>query len=251
MGKIISSKKSNDYKIEKFVFKKFGGNVTNKKVDLSSIFATSKKKEKDTENQQQINIHHEEKNQELLNKIDELSSQVVEFQMQLEEEKKSFEAKLIKAKDESYKEGLKDAKEQNEQEIEELKIQYLSSITKLQELDLEIVEKLTSIEEELIETSIIIANKVIKKEVEENSSSVAKSIAEYLISSLKDEISVKILVNPADFENISNTNLKASAKIIADSSVERGGVIILSPKKNIDGTIATRFKKTLQLIKES
>jgi len=248
VGKIISTKKSHEYKIEKFVFKKFNSKRDEKKVDLTSIFAPKSETKVPNESGEEL---QNDKTKELLEKIDELSSQVVEYQMKLEEQKKEFERELIKAKDEGYKEGVKDIKKENENEIEELKLQYLSSITKLQELDLAISEKLSTIEEELIETSIIISKKVIKKEVEEDSASVAKSIASYLLSSLKDELDIKVLVNPLDYESLLDGKLKEGIEIVSDSSVERGGVVILSPKKNIDGTIATRFKKTLQLIKES
>ena len=37
----------------------------------------------------------------------------------------------------------------------------------------------------------------------------------------------------------------------ADNSVAVGGVILLSRDKSLDGTIKSRSKKTLQLVKES
>ena len=247
MGKIITNSANHEYKIEKFVFKQFKDEKT-KKVDLSSIFNTSSDEKISSELPQQKD---DSKTNELLSKVEELSSQVVNLQMQLEEKEKEHQKELIKVKDEAYQDGIKDAKEANESEIEELKIQYLSSTTKLQELELAIKEKIPKIEEELIETSIIIANKVIKKEVEENSSLVAKSITKYLLSSLEDELNIKILVNPVDYEEVLNQESKDGITVVSDSSIQRGGVVVLSPQKNLDGTISTRFKKTLQLIKES
>ncbi len=247
MGKIITNGANHEYKIEKFVFKQFK-DESKKKVDLSSIFNTTKDEEVSDVLPQQSD---DSKTKELLLKVEELSSQVVNLQMQLEEKEKDHQKELLKVKDEAYQQGVKDTQEADANEIEELKIQYLSSTTKLQELELAIKEKLSHIEEELIETSIIIANKVIKKEIEENSSLVAKSITKYLLSSLKDELNIKILVNPADYEEILNQEAKNGITIVSDSSIQRGGVVILSPQKNLDGTISTRFKKTLQLIKES
>ena len=247
MGKIISTDSSHNYKIEKFIFKQYKDESA-KKVDLSSIFNQQNKEHQKEQLPQQ---NDDSKTKELLSKIEELSSQVVNLQMQLEEKEKEYQKELIKVKDEAYQNGVKDTKEANENEIEELKIQYLSSTTKLQELELAIKDKFSKIEEELIETSIIIANKVIKKEVEENSALVAKAITKYLLSTLKDKLNIKILVNPVDYEEVLNQEAKEGITVVADSSIQRGGVVILSPQKNLDGTISTRFKKTLQLIKES
>jgi len=247
VGKIITKDLTHKYKIEKFVFKQYKPKSA-KKADLSSIFKPSKvEKHIEDKSEQQ----DDSKVKELLLKIEELSSQIVNLQMQLEEKEKEHQKELIKVKDEAYQKGIKDTKEANENEIEELKIQYLSSATKLGELELAIKDKFSKIEEELIETSIIIANKVIKKEVEENSALVAKSIAKYLLSSLKDELDIKILVNPVDYEEVLKQEAKEGITVVSDSSIQRGGVVIQSPKKNLDGTISTRFKKTLQLIKES
>ena len=247
MGKIITKDSNHNYKIEKFVFKQYKPEGA-KKADLSSIFKSSKSEEVE---KKESTSEDNSKTKELLSQIEELSSQVVNLQMQLEEKEKEHQKELIKVKDEAYEQGVKDTKEADENEIEELKIQYISSTTKLQELELAIKEKISKIEEELIETSIIIANKVIKKEVEENSSLVAKSIAKYLLSSLEDELDIKILVNPVDYEEVLNQEKREGITVIADSSIQRGGVVITSPTKNLDGTISTRFKKTLQLIKES
>ncbi len=246
MSKIIHDSKSNQHNIEKFVFKQYK-KENSKKVDLSSIFNNKNNKE----SEEIKNPKEENNNKELFQRIEELSSQVVNLQMQREEDKKLHQQELIKVKDESYTQGVKDTKEANESEIEALKIQYLSATTKLQELEIQIKQRLSEIEEELIETSIIIAQKVIKKEIEENSNLVAKSIVKYLVSSIKDELDVRVLVNPIDYEEVLNQGLNKNIKVISDNSIQRGGVVILSPKKNIDGTISTRFKKTLQLIKES
>ncbi len=250
MGKIIPKEESSKYKIEKFVFKQFSQNKP-KKVDLDSIFKKAKKdKQSIDKDLSKKDEDDTKKYKELLEKIDTLSSQVVELELKLQEEQKNHQKELLKVKDEAYKQGVKDAKEQNLEQLEELKLQYLSSATKLGELELAIKEKLDSFEEELIETSIIIAKKVIKKEVEEDSSLVAKSIVKYLMESLKEDLDIEILVNPKDYEEVLK-DMKKGIKVVSDSSIELGGAVLLSPKKNIDGTIKTRFEKILQLIKES
>jgi len=244
VSKIISSKNIKDYKIEKF---SFNSHSDSKKADVSSFFSPEHKEEekKPQEEKQSSNC------EELLLKVEELTSEIVSLQMDMEEQKKDFEKKLIKVKEESYKEGIQEATTNLQNEIEDLKVQYISSITNLQELEFEIKEKLSQFEEELIETSIIISSKVINKEVEENSSHIAKSIAKYLLNDIKDELEIKLLVNPVDYDEIIKENLKDGLKVISDKSIKRGGVVLLSKEKNLDGTIETRFKKTLQLIKES
>ena len=252
MSKIIPSDKINNYKVEKFTFGSLKSSKKVEKVNISEIFSKKEKVEKTQTNKQ--NEPEEQKSEDyikLLEKVDNLTSEVVELQMKLEEQKKEYEKRFIEVKDEAYNQGVKDAQEAQQEELESLKVQYISSITNLQELEIEIREKISTFEEELIETSIIIASKVIKKEVEENSSKIAKSIADYLLNDIKDELEVKLLVNPKDYEELLKDNLKENIKIISNNSVTAGGVILLSKDKNLDGTIESRFKKTLQLIKES
>jgi len=251
VSKIISSDKVSEYKIEKFNFGKFSKKDTPSVQKGVSVFAKHTAKSDDPSTAEDKSDEKLQEYEELLRKIDTLTDEVVSLQMKLEEEDKKHAQELQKVKDEAYQQGIKDAQDSLSQEIEDLKVQYISSITSLQELELQIKEKLKTFEEELIETSIIIATKVIKKEVEEHSSEIAKSIARYLLSDIEDDVEVKLSVNPKDYEELIKENLKENIKIVADSAIKEGGVILLSKDKNLDGTIETRFKKTLQLIKES
>jgi len=250
VSKIISSDQLEKYDIKKFQFGSVKKQKEKKIEDASSVFLTkvAKDHQKEVEDDKEKDKKEFEK---LLKKVDDLTGEVVSLQMALEEQKKEYEKKLIQAKEDGYKEGVKDTQESLQNEIEEIKVQYISSITSLQELDLEIKEKLKTFEEELIETSIIIATKVIKKEVEEHSSEIAKSIANYLLSDIKDDLEIKLLVNPIDYEELLKESIKDGVKVVSDNSIKPGGVVILSKEKNLDGTIETRLKKTLQLIKES
>jgi len=248
VSKIISSDKVAEYNIQKF---EFGSTQHKNTVKTSDAFSVFSKKEEVTIEEQKEDVKKDDEYKKLLEKVDALTSEVVSLQMKLENQEKEFEQRLIKEKDEAYNQGVKDTQTAQQDEIDNLKVQYISSITALQELELEIKEKLKAFEEELIETSIIIAKKVIKKEVEENSSKIAVSIARYLLNDIKDDIEVRLLVSPKDYEELLRENLKENIKIVSDNSVKEGGVILLSKEKNLDGTIESRFKKTLQLIKES
>ncbi len=210
-------------------------NIENKKEEI----------EDESENESQIN-----QNIELLTKIEELTNQVVSLEMELEEKDKEYEQKLKESEEIAFQKGVKETKETYENQIEELKMQYISSITNLQEISFAIDEKLKKLEEELIETSIIISKKVILKELEKSSSKIAYTIATHLLDEIKEDMDIKILVNPMDYQDIKREEFNKNVKIVPDKNISKGGVIILSPKKNIDGTIKTRLKKTLQLIKE-
>jgi len=211
VSKIIPSDKAKEHKIEKFSF----GTVSKKdeveKLESGiSIFA---KKEKISQ-AKELEKTPDKDYEDLLKKIDALTEEVVSLQMQLEKQEKEHAQELIKVKDESYEQGVKDAQKAQQDEIENLKVQYISSVTALQELELEIKEKLNSFEEELIETSIIIATKVIKKEVEENSSKIAKSIANYLLDDIKEDTEVKLLVNPKDYDELLKDSLRENIKVV-------------------------------------
>ena len=251
MGKIISSDKAAEYKIEKF---EFGDAFASTKNDLTvkNIFSQSSTDDMIEKKNDDIPITKDnEEFENLLKKVDSLTSEVASLQMKIEEQKKEFEKQLLEEKEKSYHDGVRETTESLQSEVEDLKVQYISSVTNLQELELDIKDKLKQFEEELIETSIIIAQKVIKKEVEENSSKIAVSISKYLLSDIKESVQVKLLVNPLDFDELLNSNLKDNVKVMSDNSIKRGGVVIMTDKQNIDGTVETRYKKTLQLIKES
>jgi flagellar assembly protein FliH len=252
VSKIIPSDKINNHKVEKFTFGSLKNFNNVEKVDIVEIFSKKEKVEKSQTNKQDEPKEQNSKDYiELLEKVDDLTSEVIELQMKFEEQKKEYEKRLIEVKEEAYNQGVKDIQEAHQEELDSLKVQYTSSITNLQELKRQIKQKLFDFEEELIETSIIIASEIIKKEVEENSRKMARSVANYLLSDIKDELEIKLLVNPKDYEELLKDSLKENIKVIPDNSVAVGGVILLSRDKSLDGTIKSRSKKTLQLVKES
>ena len=262
MGKIINQNEISKHNIEKFTFNVIESNDEIKEnifhlKEIDERVEEKKKVEKEIQKEAAISHERDEeaeikkKNIELLTQIESLTNKVVSLEMQLEEQKNEYEIKLKEIEQRAFQKGIEEAKNNYENELEELKIQYISSITNLQEIGIEIDKILKKLEEELIETSIIIAKKVILKELEENSYKVAKSIALYLLEDIREDLEIKLLVNPIDYQILKDEKMGDNIKLIADSNIEKGGVVILSPKKNIDGTIKTRLKRTLQLIKDS
>lgn len=249
MSDVINSENAGSVTIQKYEFGKLDIDQNNESFD-ANIFKESPKVDKSEE--ESPDQKPDEASAELLEKIDLLTSEVVALQIELENEKKSAKETLEKAKstafDEGKAEGIKETGESFQNENDDLKSQFIRSITLLEEQKNSIESMFTNIEEDLIESAILIAQKVIKKEIESNSSKVAKSIASALIDSLKSVTILKIKVNPFDFKAISEHFNQDSIKIEADEAISPGGVVILSDNTNIDGTITTRLNKAMDLI---
>ncbi|MCH9812823.1 MAG: hypothetical protein K0U47_02640 [Epsilonproteobacteria bacterium] len=249
MSDVINAKSTGSVKVQKYEFGKL--EIENKTDQFNTnIFKGTLEEnlpdESETEEQTQEN------SSEFLEKIDLLTSEIVSLQMELENEKKSRQEELTIAKNEAFEagkaEGIKETGESIQGENDDLKSQLIRSITLLDEQTSTIAGQFVNIEEDLIESAVLIAQKVIKKELEQNSSHVAKSIASALIDSLKSVATFKIKVNPFDFKEISEQFNGDSIKIEADEAISPGGVVILSDTTNIDGTISTRLNKAMDLI---
>jgi len=252
MGKIIDSQNISEYKIEKFQFQSLNREKDSEYQDITSIFESSFKEDENKDlDESKPPENSDSRHEELLKKIDMLSSEVIALQMKLENSEKEHEIEIMNVKESSYQEGVKEAVNDSIGEVEELKIQYISTITKLQESGIEIESKLDKIEDELIGPSIAIAKKVIVKELEESSVGVAKAITRHLLNEIKDFTSVSLVVNPTDYEEILKSFEPNGLSITKDSSITKGGVMLYNENKNIDATVETRFKRALALIKES
>jgi flagellar assembly protein FliH len=247
MGDIINQDESKYTKVEKYKFNK----LTSDDVDIfdENIFQDSLENKTD----EPVEATKEKENSsEIFDKVEELTSQIVTLQMELENSKKEHQAQLQEQTKTSFEEGktegIKETNEAIQSENDELKSQLVRSITLLQEQKEHLDTLFKNVEEDLVESAIIIAKKVIKKELEENSTAIAKSIATSLIQTLKDTSEVTLKVNRVDFDEISEHFNGDLIKITVDEAVNRGGVIIISSDTNIDGTLQTRLDKAIELI---
>ncbi len=251
MNNIINSENSTNTTIKKYEFNKL-------EVDDNEYGAFDENIFKDTIENTEIQKESIESDKqpepstELLEKIDTLTSQIVTLQMELDNQKKSFDEKLELETKSAFelgkKEGIKETTATLQNENDELKTQLIRSITLLDEQKNQLDDMFKNIEEDLVQSAILIAKKVIKKEIEHNSTNIAKSIASSLIDTLKSATMVKIKVNPADFKQISEHFNQDSIKIEEDIAISPGGVVILSDTTNVDGTISTRLNKAIDLI---
>ena len=138
--------------------------------------------------------------EELLKKTDELSSNIIKLQMQIENQESEFakrlEAEISRAKEDGKNEGIVQANAANEARINELEARFSTSAAKLDEQYVKFDEFLKKIEEELGQTAIKIAKEVIDKEISTSSNQIAHHLASSLIKELSNVKNIEIRVNP-------------------------------------------------------
>ncbi len=256
MGKIINTDEDSKHTIKKFSFDKLDIDDKDNLFENKNPFVKSSinnDTQEDNRPPKEEESDSEEK-KEFLEKIEQLTSDVIRLQMELEKKEQEFEQKLAKAKEESYENGKNDAmktiSDEMNDEIENLKIQLIKSIELIDEQKLKFDAALENLEEELLESTFMLAKKVIAKEIETNSAKIAVQIAKELIKILKESSNITLKVNPYDKEYISSQIKASMIKIEADEAIQKGGVVIFSESGNINGDIATRYKQALSLLQK-
>ncbi|ERJ25368.1 flagellar assembly protein FliH [Campylobacter concisus] len=191
--------------------------------------------------------------EELLKKTDELSSNIIKLQMQIENQESEFakrlEAEISRAKEDGKNEGIAQANAANEARINELEARFSTSAAKLDEQYVKFDEFLKKIEEELGQTAIKIAKEVIDKEISTSSNQIAHHLASSLIKELSNVKNIEIRVNPEDSDYLKEQFSKNErVKVSADDAISKGGVVIISDGGNIDATMQTRLEKLKMLV---
>ena len=191
--------------------------------------------------------------EELLKKTDELSSNIIKLQMQIENQESEFakrlEVETIRAKEDGKNEGIAQTNAANEAKIKELEAKFSASAAKLDEQYAKFDEFLKKSEDELGQTAIKIAKEVIEKEVSSASSQIAHHLANSLIKELSDVKNIEIRVNPEDSDYLKEQFSKNErVKVSADDAISKGGVVIISEGGNIDATMQTRLEKLKMLV---
>ena len=191
--------------------------------------------------------------EELLKKTDELSSNIIKLQMQIENQESEFakrlEAEIARAKEDGKNEGIAQTNAANEEKIKELEAKFSASAAKLDEQYAKFDEFLKKSEDELGQTAIKIAKEVIEKEVSSASSQIAHHLANSLIKELSDVKNIEIRVNPEDSDYLKEQFSKNErVKVSADDAISKGGVVIISEGGNIDATMQTRLEKLKMLV---
>jgi flagellar assembly protein FliH len=254
LSRVVNGEAVEKHIIKEYKFKSFNDNedathevIVKKESNVPTIEQTS---QNNIQNEPQQNNEIIEK---LLQKIEELSNNIIsiqnKFEQQLNDCKQQIEIEKQKAFEEGYNKGKSESENSLKSEVQE-KIELLKkSIQKVDKINELFEEKILSIEKELISVALDIAKEVIQKEVSENSKEIALSLAKALMEDIKDATKITIKVNPKDAKYLKEQNLQ-NVEIVEDDAVKEGGVVILSDIGNIDAQILQRFKAIKEAILE-
>jgi flagellar assembly protein FliH len=262
MKNIIGTAKINEHSIEPYKFKILGGaQVVEKEEDeeyvqkdSTPIFKEEDEEQEDKEKQQEVQNNKDI--EELLKKTDELSSNMVKMQMQMEKQEVEFEnrlkAEVQKESESAFAKGYEQAKGEMQASVDEMKNKYVTSIDHLEKEVGKAGEYFKKIENEISSTALEIAKEVIIKEISDSSKNVAIALSHELINDLKDGKNIQIKVNPKDFSAIKDEYKDSEyINVSADDAIAQGGVIVFSDVGNLDGSIATRIQKVKSLIQNN
>ncbi|EAH8542651.1 flagellar assembly protein FliH [Campylobacter coli] len=191
--------------------------------------------------------------EDLLKKTDEMSSNIIKLQMQIESQESEFNnrlnSELENAREKFSKEGYEQAKAEFEKELNDLRDKYLKSVSKLEEACTNLNVFIEKNEKELADTAIDIAKEVILKELENNSSKIAYALAKDLINELKGAGSIEIKVNSVDYNYLKeHFSENSHIKITLDDAISKGSVIILSDSGNIESNLNARLIKIKKMV---
>jgi len=194
--------------------------------------------------------------EELLKKTDELSSNVVKLQLQIEKQEGEFnnrlDDELKREREGSYTQGYQKAKEEMESSFSDVKSRYLKSISQIEAFVQSMESRFAKMESEMSTTAFDIAKEVIKKEVSHASGAIAIALSKELLKEVKEASKIELKVNPKDLETLQEVyGANEKIKVSADDAITLGGVVILSDSGNLDGTLAMRLEKVKYLIQEN
>jgi len=141
------------------------------------------------------------------------------------------------------------AKDDLEAETKEVKDKFLNSINILEVEAQKGNDFLKQVENDLSSTAVEVAREVILKEIKHSSSDIAAALSKKLIEELKDAKTIKLKVNPSDYEALNEIySSRENIRVDSDSAITKGGVVVLSDVGNLDGNISTRLEKVKNLI---
>lgn len=191
-------------------------------------------------------------NEEMLQKMEELSSNVVKLQMKLEKQEEEFEKRLLNeievAKKNAYEEGLNAGKTQSENKINELSISVAASIKKLDNKCQELSDFCEKTKGDLNEAAYLIAKEVVNKELDTSSSKIALAYANTIMQSIDKSIKIKISVNPKDFDYLQKELSSNRIEIIADDAINKGCLIVNSDTLNTQINLKERLAQARSVI---
>ncbi|WP_024954992.1 flagellar assembly protein FliH [Sulfurospirillum arcachonense] len=261
MKNIIDTAKAKNHTIEPYRFKVLGGvntvHESEEEIIKKEVIPETPSIEPSPLPQTEILIQQDEQQnkfiEELLKKSDELSTNIIKLQMQIEKQEVEFENRLqkeVKRESETaFETGYQKAQSELLDSTEEVKKKFFNSINILEEEVKKGNDFLKQIETELSQTAIEVAKEVILKEIKHSSSEIAIALSKKLIEELKDVKNIKLKINPKDFEALNDVYSDIeNIRVESDTAITEGGVVVLSDAGNLDGNITTRLEKVKNLI---
>ncbi len=261
MKNVIDTDTAKNHLIEPYHFKVLGGvnsvydgeKETILKEDVAKVVQNEPTQVLQSEPIVQVDEQQNRFIEELLKKSDELSTNIIKLQMQIEKQEEDFnnrmQNELKREAENSYEKGYQKAKDELEVGIKEIKVKFLNSINILETEAKKGDEFLKQVESELSSTAVEVAHEVILKEIKHSSSEIASVLSKKLVEELKDAKNIKLKVNPKDYEALKEIySTIEHIRVDSDSAIVEGGVVVLSDVGNLDGNISTRLEKVKNLI---
>ncbi len=258
MDNVIEKQDIEKHTIQKYRFKVLGSSVQNEDESCEDRAEIDKKEILELPESKEEFVQQDENKfvEELLKKSDELSSNIIKMQMQIEKQESDFhnrlETEIAREKETSLKEGYEKAKQELEQKYDLAMQSYKNSAQKLNDKLNTIDDFLSKIEKDIANTAVEVAKEVVKKEISSDSSDVAIALAKELLNELRDANKITIKVHPDDFKMMSEVfGDNKKVKVEVDTAISKGGVVLLSENGNLDGNISERFEKVKNLLHDN
>ena len=263
---IIDKNKVEDHTVKPYRFKVLGSTETTQTIQSNEEFSSHEtlfNADSPSESVDEIvtikRIEEGTQNQfieELLKKTDDLTSNVIKLQMQIEKQEQDFNNRLVdelgRERESAYTQGYQKAKEENEAALDEIKSRYLKSIYHIDTLYKSLEDRLEKLETNMSVTAFEIAKEVIKKELSLSSSQIAASLSKALLQEVKDATKIELRINPKDVTALKEMYAnEEKIKVTGDDAIALGGVVILSDVGNLDGNITMRLEKVKYLLQDN
>ena len=251
MTTLISRNNVTEHNVQSYSFKVIalgGGDEKEKVVESASTNENVHVKEESIDSSALSTSSKESLIESLMQKTDEMSSNFIKLQMKLEAKEEEFQEELKKVKEETFHEGLEAGKAKALEEIDTTlnsKIELFdTSVKKLEESADEFEKALEGVKNELINAALDIAKEVVQVELSEHSEEVAKTLGDALVKELQNASKITLKVNPKDHTAVvEHLGQLAHVKVVPDSAVNEGGVVVLSDVGNRDAQIEKRFQR--------
>lgn len=184
--------------------------------------------------------------QNLVKKVEEFGDHVIKLQMRLEKQEGEFEQRLNEEKKRAFEDGRKagelEAQNRLIGEVQSQKLQLEDSLRKLDDALGRFEKHAGQLEKELSSVAVEIAGEVIKREVGENGTKIALSLAKALLEEIKEAMQITLKTHPDHARELTEAlGEDGRIKVSADRAVAPGGVVIVSDAGNIDAQIHNRF----------